>query len=44
MTVTALLTLLATASLAHANGANDNSKGVATLYGSRTTTYGRVLA
>ncbi len=30
--------------LAFSNGANDNFKGVATLYGSRTTTYRRALA
>lgn len=30
--------------LAYANGANDNFKGVATLYGSGTTTYSRALA
>ena len=29
--------------LAYANGANDNFKGVATLYGSETTTYRRAL-
>lgn len=44
MTMTALLTLLAGGLLAFANGANDNFKGVATLYGSRTTTFGRALA
>ncbi len=44
MTITVLLTLLAGGLLAFANGANDNFKGVATLYGSRTTTFGRALA
>ena len=29
--------------LAYANGANDNFKGVATLYGSRTATYKAAL-
>ena len=29
--------------LAYANGANDNFKGVATLYGSGTTSYKRAL-
>jgi PiT family inorganic phosphate transporter len=29
--------------LAYANGANDNFKGVATLFGSRTTDYGRAI-
>ena len=29
--------------LAYANGANDNFKGVATLFGSRTTNYRRAL-
>ena len=29
--------------LAYANGANDNFKGVATLYGSKTSTYQRAL-
>lgn len=33
----------ATAFLAYSNGTNDNFKGVATLYGSATTTYRRVL-
>lgn len=41
--MTALL-ILATVFLAYANGANDNFKGVATLYGSGTTTYRRALA
>ena len=30
--------------LAYSNGANDNFKGVATLFGSGTATYGRALA
>jgi len=30
--------------LAYANGANDNFKGLATLYGSGTTTYKKALA
>lgn len=35
--------LIAVACLAYANGANDNYKGVATLFGSGTTTYRRAL-
>ena len=35
--------ILATLFLAYSNGANDNFKGVATLYGSRTTTFRRSL-
>ena len=35
--------LLAVMALAYANGANDNFKGVATLFGSRTTDYRRAL-
>ncbi len=38
-----LLALIAGILLAYANGANDNFKGVATLYGSDTTTYRRAL-
>jgi PiT family inorganic phosphate transporter len=38
-----LLLLAATAFLAYANGANDNFKGVATLFGSRTTDYRQAL-
>ncbi|EMI15514.1 phosphate transporter [Rhodopirellula maiorica SM1] len=38
-----LLALVAGVLLAYANGANDNFKGVATLYGSGTTTYRRAL-
>ena len=34
-----ILLLLAVAFLAFSNGANDNFKGVASLFGSRTTTY-----
>ncbi|MCA9195831.1 MAG: inorganic phosphate transporter, partial [Planctomycetales bacterium] len=36
--------LLAVLCLAYANGANDNFKGVATLFGSGTTDYRRALA
>lgn len=36
--------LLAVLFLAYSNGANDNFKGVATLFGSRTTNYRRALA
>jgi PiT family inorganic phosphate transporter len=39
-----LLLCLAVAFLAYSNGANDNFKGVASLYGSRTTTYRAALA
>src|SRR5258706_16377050 len=39
-----ILIVLATVFLAYANGANDNFKGVATLYGSGTTSYRRALA
>lgn len=42
MTVTAIV-LLSGLLLAYANGANDNFKGVATLFGSGTTGYGRAL-
>ncbi len=38
-----LLLLAATCFLAYSNGANDNFKGVATLFGSHTTTYWRAL-
>ena len=38
-----LLLLIATAFLAYANGANDNFKGVATLFGSNTTNYKTAL-
>src|SRR4051812_10002332 len=38
------LVILATLFLAYANGANDNFKGVATLYGSGTTSYRTALA
>ena len=34
-----LLLFLATCFLAYSNGANDNFKGVASLFGSRTTSY-----
>jgi PiT family inorganic phosphate transporter len=39
-----LLLFVATCFLAYSNGANDNFKGVASLYGSRTTSYGTALA
>ncbi len=39
MTLTTLFLLLAVAWLAYANGANDNFKGVATLFGTGTTSY-----
>jgi len=43
-TVTAtLLALTCVAALAYANGANDNFKGVATLFGSGVSDYGRAL-
>ena len=38
-----ILLLLAGALLAYANGANDNIKGAATLFGSRTASYRRTL-
>ena len=38
-----LIILLTTLCLAYANGANDNFKGVATLFGSGTTNYRRAL-
>jgi PiT family inorganic phosphate transporter len=38
------LALVASLFVAYANGANDNFKGVATLFGSGTTNYGRALA
>jgi PiT family inorganic phosphate transporter len=41
--VTLVLILLAVVCLAYANGANDNFKGVATLFGSGTTDYRRAL-
>lgn len=41
--MTTLLLLLAALCLAYANGANDNFKGVATLFGSGTTSYRRAL-
>ena len=44
MTVLSIGVLLATAIVAFANGANDNFKGVATLYGSGRASYGRALA
>jgi len=37
--ITLILLLLGTLFLAYANGANDNFKGVATLYGSQTLGY-----
>ena len=39
-----VLLFLAACFLAYSNGANDNFKGVASLYGSRTATYGTALA
>lgn len=42
--MTSLVILVAVLALAYANGANDNFKGVATLFGSGTTGYGRALA
>ena len=39
-----ILLILATSFLAYSNGANDNFKGVASLYGSRTTSYRVALA
>jgi PiT family inorganic phosphate transporter len=42
--MTFVLILLAAVALAYANGANDNFKGVATLFGSGTTNYRRALA
>ncbi len=41
--MTLLFLLLAVLFLAFSNGANDNFKGVATLFGSRTTNYSRAL-
>jgi PiT family inorganic phosphate transporter len=38
-----ILLFLAACFLAYSNGANDNFKGVASLYGSRTATYGTAL-
>ena len=43
MSVDALI-VIAMACVAYANGANDNFKGVATLFGSGTTDYRRALA
>ncbi len=37
------LLFLVTCFLAYSNGANDNFKGVATLFGSKTTSYGRAI-
>lgn len=44
MTLTLALIALAVLSLAYSNGANDNFKGVATLFGSGTCTYRQALA
>ncbi|KAF0170299.1 MAG: inorganic phosphate transporter PiT family [Limisphaerales bacterium] len=44
MTPLLLFLLLAVCFLAYANGANDNFKGVASLYGSRTASYRTALA
>lgn len=41
--MTALILLAGTCFLAYTNGANDNFKGVATLFGSRTTSYSLAL-
>jgi len=38
-----ILLFLAACFLAYSNGANDNFKGVASLYGSRTATYKTAL-
>ena len=43
MEIFTVFILLATLFLAYANGANDNFKGVATLYGSGTTNYKKSL-
>lgn len=43
MTAMVVLLIVAVACLAYANGANDNFKGVATLFGSGTSTYSRAL-
>ena len=44
MTPLLIILLLAVGFLAFANGANDNFKGVASLYGSRTASYRTALA
>ena len=44
ITVSTAFVLLAGAFLAFSNGANDNFKGVATLFGSRTASYKKALA
>ncbi|HEV3446226.1 MAG TPA: anion permease [Gemmataceae bacterium] len=44
MSMTLALTLLVVLFLAYSNGSNDNFKGVATLYGSGTCSYGSALA
>jgi inorganic phosphate transporter, PiT family len=44
VTTTLALVLLAVLFLAYSNGANDNFKGVATLFGSGTTNYRKALA
>lgn len=41
--MTLTIILLAVCCLTYANGANDNFKGVATLFGSGTTSYRRAL-
>ena len=38
-----LLLFLAACFLAYSNGANDNFKGVASLFGSKTTSYGAAI-
>src|SRR5205807_7608926 len=44
VTITAALIVLAVLFVAYSNGANDNFKGVATLYGSGTCSYRQALA
>jgi PiT family inorganic phosphate transporter len=44
MTALIVLVVLAVLFLSYSNGANDNFKGVATLFGSGTASYGRALA
>jgi len=38
-----ILLFIAACFLAYSNGANDNFKGVATLFGSKTTSYSRAI-
>ena len=44
MSASLALLVVAVVFLAYSNGANDNFKGVATLFGSGTCTYGTALA